>query len=402
MKTTIFSWARLFLPVLLATILISVVFTAVSNLSAAPPAKPSFQPIGAGTFTVTGTVTSTTMPMGVPNVQIFAFSGEITGETTTTAQGLYTLTLTSGIFYDIVFNPPGGAGLASQFVRAVDAPQTINMTLPPGFTISGTVYEDSSKTVGVENTAIYAFNTTTFSGFGLPPSTANGNYQISLEEGNWDLTFTPPHFSGFGPTQTNVTLTSNIILDIILQPGFTVYGTISNASAEPIANVEIFARDFSQPNGFGFTPSNGNGHYTGTLPSGNFDILFIPPPFQGLGVTVITDVAGPPDLMRDLTLSAGFTLSGTVLSENCTEPIANAFISATPHTPGLIGQFDNVGKFSGADGRYALPLPPGSYTITIEAPSGLMLPPTIYAIDLSEDTYVPFSFCKLYLPTVFK
>ena len=157
------------------------------------------------------------------------------------------------------------------------------------------------------------------------------------------------------------------------------------------------------PNGYGFTPSDGNGQYTGTLPSGSYEILIIPPPFQGFGAAVITNVVGPPSHERPVTLPAGYTLSGTVFADDCVTPAANAFVSAEPHLP-IFGQFGSVGKFSGEDGRYALPLPSGNYTITVNAPPGLMLPSATYAITLTEDTvhdlYVPF--CELYLPIILK
>lgn len=398
------SGLRLLLPLFLATILFSLVITAVSKLAAVGAAGPNLQPSGAVQITITGTVTSEATQLPVANVQVFAFSGEEYEAVLTNAQGSYSLTLASGIFYDIVFNPPAGSQLASQSVRRVEGSQTIDIALPPGFAISGTVYEDDSKTVGVENTAIFAFNEENYSGFGLPPSTTNGNYQISLEAGKWTLTFTPPHFSGLGPTQTMISLTSDISLDIILQPGFTVFGTIRTPGTDPVANVEMFAQDFSQENGYGFTPSDGGGQYTGTLPTGNFEILFIPPPFQGLGAAVITNVVGSPDQNRDVTLPVGFTVSGTVFIDNCTTPLPNAFVSATPHPPALAGQFGSWGKFSGEDGRYALPLPPGSYTITVAAPPSFMLPALAYAATITEDTtlnlYYPF--CMLYLPLTSK
>jgi hypothetical protein len=324
---------------------------------------------GTGMFTITGGVVDQN---GTPveDVQVFAFSGASQFSTDTQSSGQFTLTLGMGT-YDVVFNPPPSTGLASQSRRGIHEAQIFNVILPPGHAISGVVYSDATKLNPVGKVAIFAFNKNTFDGFGLPPSQANGVYQISLEASTWELTFTPPPFMGLGPTQTTIILTQDVIQDIVLQPGFTVYGQVMTSSGGGQVGVEIFAQDPAQPNGYGFTPTEQAGVYTGTLPLGTFDILFFAPPFLGLGSTVITNVSGSPDMLLHLALPVGYTISGTI---RCGNGLANAFVFAAPQPPISAGYFGGWGRFAGVDGFYALALQPGVYTLTVSPPSGSNLP----------------------------
>lgn len=329
--------------------------------------------LAADAFTISGVVTAGAFP--APLVQVFAFSGAAQQSTTTDTQGYYQLTLAAGS-YDLVFNPPASLHRAAQVRRSIADTAVINVTLAPGASVTGVVYRDAAKQSPVPNVAIYAFNRDTWAGFGLPPTDAQGHYQIALALGSWDLTFTPPPFQGLGPTQTlALSLTGDMQHDVVLAAGFTLAGRVTHTGAG-VANVDLFARDAAQGRGFGFTPSGAGGWYTGTLPLGSYDVLLLAPPFQGLGSTVITDVHGPADQVRDVALPAGVTLSGQL---RCGNLVANAFVLATPHPPLSAGSTDGWGRFSGAGGDYALALQTGTYTTTFAPPAGWRFPPPLIA-----------------------
>ena len=338
-------------------------------------------------FTVTGIVKDMN---GTPvdGVEVFAFSGAFSTGVSTDAAGRYTLTLTAGNFYDIVFNPPLGTGLATQVKRGIGASQTLNVTLLPGHAISGTVYDGATGS-RVPNVAIFAFNKDTFEGFGLPPTGEDGTYQISLAAGAWELTFTPPPSTGLGPKQITITVSGDIILDVILPAGFTVYGQVMTSGGGAQANVEIFAQDPAQPNGFGFSPTGPTGLYTGTLPIGTFDIQFLAPPFRRLGSTVVTNVVGPPDVELNVTLPAGLTVSGTIRCRQQT--LTNTFVFAAPDLPVSAGFFGGWGRFAGADGFYALALQTGIYTFIVTPPDGNILPRfTVPMVEVQADLTLNF------------
>jgi hypothetical protein len=360
------------------------------------PAMPLSDP----DITVTGKVISQN-GSAVPNVEVFAFSGASQKHTYTDGNGEYILSLSAGI-YDIVFHPPLMSGLASQARRWIRVSQTLNITLPPGYIVSGQVYSDAAKLHPVKNASIFAFNLDTFIGFGISSTLSTGAYTLSLEAGQWELTFSPPHFVGLGPTRTEVIVPPAITgLDIILPDGFTIQGRVlTNGVGVP--NVEIFAKDPSQLAGFGFSPTDSNGYYTGTVPLGKFDILFMAPPSQNLGSTVATNVMGPDDVELNIILPTGYTIAGSV---RCgATPVPNAFVEARPHLPLSAGHFSSWGDFAGGDGYYALALQPGDYTFVVSPPknsgfSQLIMPGKF---KVQQDFTIIFDYCTIYLPSIVK
>jgi len=77
-------------------------------------------------------------------------------------------------------------------------------------------------TTPVDDVSIYAFNHDTADGFGLPLTKGGGHYCIGLVEGPYDLGFTPPACLELGPKTEAITVTHDMITDVILPPGFTV------------------------------------------------------------------------------------------------------------------------------------------------------------------------------------
>jgi hypothetical protein len=364
------------------------------------------------TFTISGTVISSEDGSGIGGVDVFPWNRDegpstSTVSATTLASGTYSLTLEAGN-YDLIFNPPCGSGFASQSHKGITGPPDVTLTVPltVGYAISGTVYAIGTLSP-VSNTAIYAFNHDTADGFGLPPTDANGHYCIGLIGGPYDLGFTPPACLGLGPETVSITVTHDMITDVILPPGFTVAGRITDRAGEPVSGVQIYARECYTTTGYGFSPSNQNGYYTGTLPLGTFGIQFLPPADPpGLGPKTVTDVvsttAGCPNTRLDVTLPDGFTISGQVTCQ--AEPVKNVFVYADPvgPSPDCYG-LDGVGVYTVDDGSYGLPVVPGTYDIKF-------IPPTATGFDelvitdfqVITDTVLNANFCPLFLPLVFK
>jgi uncharacterized repeat protein (TIGR01451 family) len=324
------------------------------------------------TFTVSGIVTcQATGP--ISNVEVFVWIrdrgtgwvGDVTD-----ANGVYSVPLPQGD-YDFVFNPRCGSACASQARKGITGPadMSLNVTLPSGYSISGTVFATNGVSP-VGNVAIYAFNRDTADGFGSPPTDANGHFCINLEPGTYDLGFAPPPCLGLGPKTEFITLTQAMTLDIILPPGFTTGGRVTNPSGSPVPGVQVYAND-PTVGGFGFAPTNESGDYSGTLPAGTYDIQFIPPAGLGLGSVTITDVtsatAGCPNTSLPITLPTGFTLSGKVTCKGT--GIKNTFAYAEPidpHDPQ--NSVPGWGLYSVDDGSYRLPLVPGTYSLEFTPP----------------------------------
>jgi protocatechuate 3,4-dioxygenase beta subunit len=74
--------------------------------------------------------------------------------------------------------------------------------------------------------------------------------------------------TGAGFVTVPITLTEDTARDVILPPGFTVAGCITDGTGNPVPCVQVYAYD---PNirGFGFAPSDESGCYTGNPTPGD-------------------------------------------------------------------------------------------------------------------------------------
>lgn len=187
------------------------------------------------TFTVSGKVVD---PDRRPasQVEVFAFDLEIgSGGTAaiTDANGAYRLILLVGRSYNIIYNPPCRMGLATQSRQGISrARLALNVTLPAGLSIDGSIGDQ--RGTPVPGGGIFAYNTATGIGFGLPPADAQGHYCISLEQGTYELTYTPPPRQCLGPTAVTLALSENRSLHISYPAGFTVAGTLKAGSGNPL------------------------------------------------------------------------------------------------------------------------------------------------------------------------
>jgi hypothetical protein len=308
--------------------------------------------------------------------------------------------------YDLIFNPPCGSGCAFQALKGITGPpdQTRNITLPSGYSVSGTV---TDGTTTVSDVGIYAFNHETADGFGLPLTDDSGHYCIGLIAGTYDLGFSPPSCQELGPKTVVVTLSHDMPLDVVLPPGFTVAGRVTGGTGGPVSGVQVYARECYTSTGYGFNPSNIGGYFTGTLPLGTYGIQFLPPADQGLGPQTIIDVvntsASCPNASLDVALPAGVTISGQITCQ--WRPVKNVFVYADPvgPSPDCYG-LDGVGVYSVDDGSFALPVISGTYDIWLDPPPATGLNELVFTdVQVLEGKYLMVDPCPfIYLPIVMK
>ncbi len=358
-------------------------------------------------LTLTGQIISSEFLTPVNEVQVFVTDPISANDKTclSDSSGHYTITMDATNPYDVAYNPPAGSQLAAQSKTGISGAGLItqDISLEAGYSITG-ITKRITNGLPVKNVGIYAHNLDTGVGFGLPSSDINGVYTISLKSSSWEITYIPESLSGLGPTRTQtITLTADIVQDAFLPAGVTVYGQVKNLAGEGVSGVSIFARmeDGDQEGkGYGFPDSKPGGWYTGTLPTGTFDIQFLPPIGQGLGSAVITDQM-PLTSTHNLpvTLPAGVTLSGTVA---CTTTLEGVFVFVDPviDIPG--DDMGGWGTFSDSQGKFGLPVVTGTYRIEFKPPPVAQLPTIEITKNIQADTFLLFDFCPLYLPVILK
>jgi hypothetical protein len=357
-------------------------------------------------LTLTGQIIRSDTLSPVNNVEVFV-SDPIAGNEKScfsNSTGHYTITVDATNPYNVVYNPPFGSQLAAQTRTGIKGPGSIiqDISLESGFSIIGTTRRLSdSMPVGMVN--IFAQNLDRGIGFGLPPSDENGVYTISLEAGDWEITYIPKPFRGLGPTRTQtVTLITDTPQDALLPAGVTVHGQVKTSMGAGMAGVSIFALMESGDQtgeGYGFPSSKIGGEYTGTLPIGTFDIQFLPPIGQGLGPTVITNISPTTSsYYLPVTLPAGVTLSGTVA---CTSTLEGVFVFAVPETKIPRDNIGGRGMFSDSQGHFGLPLITGTYRLEFKPPPAILLPTLEITKNIEADTFLIIDFCPDYLPVIF-
>jgi hypothetical protein len=349
------------------------------------------------TFTISGIVTCEAIT-GPIDVEVFIWPRDGSGGFTdvfTDSGGHYSVTLEAGA-YDLLFHPPCGRGCASEAHKGITGPPdvTLNATLSSGHTISGTVTDGTNP---VRDVSIYAFHHETASGFGLTLTNGSGHYCIGLITGTYDLGFTPPPCWELGPKTVVTNVNHTMSLDVILPAGFTVAGRVTDEADDQVSGAQIYARECYTWRGYGFSPSNANGYYTGTLPLESFGIQFLPPASQGLGPHTVTDVvsttAGCPNTSLDVTLPAGYTISGRVTCQG--KPAKNTRVHADPAgpSPNCYG-LDEVGTYTLDDGSYNLPLVSGTYRLEFTPASATGLNAKAFTTtEVVTDTVLDVDFC---------
>jgi hypothetical protein len=171
---------------------------------------------------ISGTVTIS-QGQGVPNVDLDV-DNSITGERLHTSHdntdltGNYSIMVPTGT-YDILFEPPEGLPLVARRIesRVINGNTVINQTLPVGNSLSGTISDDDG--MPVDNCDVDVIDVNTGNTIPTPRDNSDeqGNYQVYIPLGTYDLVYQPVPESGVGEDSIlGVVVTQNIIRNINL------------------------------------------------------------------------------------------------------------------------------------------------------------------------------------------
>lgn len=198
----------------------------------------------------------------------------------TDSGGNYRVDIPAGTL-DFVFLAPPGSGRASfrQNGVVVADDLTIDLTLPTGVTVSGTVTNNVGAPVA---NADFDFENP-LTGADIPTWNDNtdalGNYSVIIPSGNYDITVDAgaavPLVAQF---HANQSLTTTQVRNFQLQPGALLFGHVSDLANNSWANVDI---DVVHPVTLAQvkTPrddTNANGDYVVVVPLGNWNVTFTP------------------------------------------------------------------------------------------------------------------------------
>ncbi len=267
-------------------------------------------------------------------------------------------------------------------------------------TISGTIRDNNSALL--PNVAIQMYSADgNIIGIYKDTTDAAGFYSISaVDPGIYDISFRPRTSTGLIPVyMENITINSDMTLNLTLQAGNYLSGTVTDFQGNGILDVDLNVYDST---GYKlFTPSDNTddtGFYEIVLPSGTFTIAYRYRgsiqnpryvPVELIGVLVSGDTT------VDVTLVNGYFISGTVRNPN-NAPVVDADLDARDVVTGLKVYTPNDN--TDINGNYQMLVPAGTYEVNVAPlPINRLLPAIVYNFVVSNDAALDFNLLWGYL-----
>ena len=361
---------------------------------------------------ISGTVTDASSHVGLAEIEVDVYAADGTDIATafTNADGTYSVGGLPAGSYKVEFSNPGGGnagdyepqyysgqatlGAAAAVVVTTGATTTnINAALGAGGNIAGTV-TDASTHAALANIEVDAYDTngdliattaTGSNGTYVLTNLATASYRVGFVDDLGSGLYLPTFYNGSSTlaSATAVAVSAGATSGSIsagLTLGGQITGTVKDAgSGLATANVAVAAYDGSGTI-VASTFTAADGTYTlSQLVSGNYRVGFagpgIGPPLAYVpqfysaqatlaGATPISVVTGETTANIGATITGGGEISGTVTDSISNKPIAGAEVA-------IDGQGVYLTTTTNAAGQYLQGgLPPGSYTVYFDPPSG--------------------------------
>lgn len=291
--------------------------------------------------TLSGVVQSSSGPTPAPlagaTVVVHNYYGFTVAQTTTAADGTWSVGNLGGGVYRVEFQPPAGSGLLGQWwnnepdsahsdrvgVAAGATVGNINATLIPGATVSGTVADTGGSVAGA-TVAVFAVNASNQPAAEIAHTTtsAGGTYNIAgLQAGNYDVLFDPPAGSAdvgqwynnsptaAGATDISLATSATATANVQLTTGQrgSISGTVTDQSGNPVAGGTVLAVA-ADGRTTKTTTTAADGTYTiGSLDVGMYTVWFVPPAGSNLHGTLWNLAVGK---ILPLTVDQGSAITG--------------------------------------------------------------------------------------------
>ena len=359
----------------------------------------------AAAWTISGTVYGNGNPMPDATVNLYiASNGELAAQSTTAANGGYSLSAADGSYNMLVVPPDDISVYANSPINGIevagnDVTQDVLLVtggsvlsgvvrLPDGTPVQGvqvTLYQqDGSGQVGDMKTGsdgVYTFSVTP------------GSYKYRLIGRTSDGMNFPgnPYVFELGGRNTfafpNTVVAGTTTKDLML-PLAWLSGQTADSNGSPVGDVELQVSYAATVNGtrhaiehiYGQTQSDAEGHYSMALLNDlSYQVTVIPPVDTDFSQIVIQDVVVLGDTVRDFTLPSSVQLSGVVRLPDGT-PVQG--VQVTLYQQDGSGQVGDMK--TGSDGVYTFSVTPGSYKYRLigRTSDGMNFPGNPYVFEL--------------------
>ena len=261
------------------------------------------------------------------------------------------------------------------------------------FVISGTVQDNDSNPVDSVEVRLFTEGGVPI---GIPPTFTNvtGFYTITgIPSGTYQLRFLPAASTGLrDQTEVDVSVTSDLTLNVTLQQGNIISGFVHDTLGQPIAGIDI---NVYESNGTKIeTPgdnTDASGFYDVVVPNGNWTVRWrsVDTLSRWVPVEVYDLDLNSEDTTINVTLKSGWFVSGTV-TDLLSAPVVNGDLNFLDLATQLV--ILTLDDNTDALGRYKVIVPPGTYDITASGPTGSgLFPATQTGVLITGDTAIDFN-----------
>ncbi len=237
---------------------------------------------------------------------------------------------------------------------------------PTTYELSGTVSNDTP--VDVSGATVYANNSTSSAS---TTTDSDGAFSFELPNGTFELTATAP---GYRPSSIYETVAGKAIAGVVLtlsalsSPPSTSYpvngSVLDNSTSSPVASATVYANNST---GSVLTTTSSEGSFNFTLANGTYELTATAPGYAP-GTTNLTvagaGIDGVTIELVPLATSFSYSVSGTVLDNSTSDPVANATVYANNSAGSVVTATSSNGSFafSLANGTYELTATAANYT----------------------------------------
>ena len=246
---------------------------------------------------LSGTVTDSAQSEPVNNIRVVVLdsNNQVKGMATTDEAGHYEVEVVPDTYSVNVPYYAGGVGVTRQSLQLTDieiwADKVLDIKVPPIYTISGQILQKDGKPIS--NAVI---SSSVLRGNGRIHPGENGEYALLFPPGEYTFFVVPAEETALPPHEIQLVVSDDVVIDIIIPPGFEVMGKVIGQDGAPMIGAQIL---YTAGRMVRYTSTHADGSYSLLLPGkiAEYQVSVSAPPTSVFYSKKLTlNIVGPMEL----------------------------------------------------------------------------------------------------------